>query len=414
MCHLHIKFGEYNQAKIEAEKVLDSAEKKTLAVELERATSLHDKILQAFNGSNWKQVETLCRDLITTYSPFGKELYTMRIKALVRLKEFQRAIDSARSKARIETDPLETNLLIGKLYLSIGNPDLGLTFVTECLRLDSDNSKCRALSKSIKSFKSTLESTEKGMLLKVAVKTLEELLSKIEEGVPKEAPYYDPDDHNLFEAFRVPVLKSLCKKHCLLKTEGRAIKVCEDAMKIDTSNSEFYNIRLAELFIALGNYDEAINRLDKARGRSERNREIEELIKKAHQGKREKMLTRYYDILGVPRDATEDQIRKAHKSSVLKWHPDKQKDASDAEFAKKMIHDINEAYDVLGDKKKRRLYDQGLDPNDPHGAPFGGFQHGSRGGGMHFADDFINLFNQQQRGRGRGRQGGFQWFRDDL
>jgi len=62
----------------------------------------------------------------------------------------------------------------------------------------------------------------------------------------------------------------------------------------------------------------------------------------------------YYKILGVPRSATDDELKKAYRKLALKYHPDK----NQAPGAEEKFKQIGEAYDVLSDEKKRRIYDQ--------------------------------------------------------
>lgn len=65
----------------------------------------------------------------------------------------------------------------------------------------------------------------------------------------------------------------------------------------------------------------------------------------------------YYDILGVSRNASAEEIKKAYRKQALEWHPDRHQGA-DKEAAEKRFKGINEAYQVLSDSQKRAAYDQ--------------------------------------------------------
>ena len=64
----------------------------------------------------------------------------------------------------------------------------------------------------------------------------------------------------------------------------------------------------------------------------------------------------YYQILGVPRNATDEQIKKAYRKLAMQYHPDR--NPGKEEWANQKFKEINEAYGVLGDPEKRRRYDQ--------------------------------------------------------
>lgn len=101
----------------------------------------------------------------------------------------------------------------------------------------------------------------------------------------------------------------------------------------------------------------------------------------------------YYDVLGVSRDASEDDIKHAYRELSKKWHPDVNK-APDAE---QKFKEINEAYEVLGDKQKRAQYDQygaaGMNGSAGNGAGgFGGA--GNAGAGAGGFGDFGDIFSQ--------------------
>jgi DnaJ-class molecular chaperone len=77
----------------------------------------------------------------------------------------------------------------------------------------------------------------------------------------------------------------------------------------------------------------------------------------------------YYDILGVTKNASADEIKKAYRKQALEWHPDRHRD--DKEVAEKRFKEINEAYQILSDAQKKAAYDQfGHDAF----APGGGFR----------------------------------------
>lgn len=87
----------------------------------------------------------------------------------------------------------------------------------------------------------------------------------------------------------------------------------------------------------------------------------------------------YYDILGISKGSSADEIKKAYKKQALEWHPDRHKD--DKETAEKRFKEINEAYQILSDPQKKSAYDQfghsAFTPGGgtPGGNPFaGGFQ----------------------------------------
>ena len=108
----------------------------------------------------------------------------------------------------------------------------------------------------------------------------------------------------------------------------------------------------------------------------------------------------YYQTLGIEKSASADDIKKAYRKLVRKYHPDVSK-ASDAESKTK---ELNEAYDVLGDAEKRSAYDE-LGRGHRHGQPFqpppdwgSAYDFGGGGGEDFFSDLFANAGRRGQRG----------------
>jgi molecular chaperone DnaJ len=121
----------------------------------------------------------------------------------------------------------------------------------------------------------------------------------------------------------------------------------------------------------------------------------------------------YYDVLGVPKNATEEDIKKAYRKLAMKHHPDRNQ-GDDAKKSEDKFKEAKEAYEMLSDAQKRAAYDQfghaGVDPNmGGRGGPgpegFGGFAEA-------FGDIFGDIFGGGAAGGGARRgPGGQQVYR---
>jgi molecular chaperone DnaJ len=110
----------------------------------------------------------------------------------------------------------------------------------------------------------------------------------------------------------------------------------------------------------------------------------------------------FYEILGVQKDATEDDLKKAYRRQAMKYHPDRNQGDKEAEGKFK---ELNEAHDVLKDAEKRAAYDRfGHAAFEQGGGGAGGFQQGGNPFGAGFEDIFEEMFGRFGGGNGRGQQ----------
>jgi molecular chaperone DnaJ len=112
----------------------------------------------------------------------------------------------------------------------------------------------------------------------------------------------------------------------------------------------------------------------------------------------------FYEILGVPKNASDEDIKKSYRKLAMKFHPDRNQGEGSKE-AEVKFKEAKEAYEMLSDPQKRAAYDQhghaGVDPN-MRGGPGGG--EGFGGFAEAFGDIFGDMFGQQRGRAGGGRQ----------
>ena len=114
----------------------------------------------------------------------------------------------------------------------------------------------------------------------------------------------------------------------------------------------------------------------------------------------------YYEVLGLKKGASDDEIKKAYKKLARKYHPDLNRD--DPKTAEEKFKEVNEAYDVLKDPKKKATYDQfGHDAFDPRRGGAGAGGGNPFGGGFEGFDmnDIFDMFGMGGGGRRARRQG---------
>ena len=190
----------------------------------------------------------------------------------------------------------------------------------------------------------------------------------------------------------------------LLKKEyDKAYDDCCNSLELNDGYVKAY-VRRQKALIGLERYDEAEADADRAYKLDPQNRELRNNLQQVKRQCKAAKRKDYYKILGVSKDATEDEIKKGFKKSAMKWHPDRFAASDEKERAKAeaKFKEIGEAYEVLKDARMKQKYDQGYDLDEIKNgsAAFG------HGGGVDISSIFDLLGGMHGGMGGMGGMGG--------
>jgi len=153
---------------------------------------------------------------------------------------------------------------------------------------------------------------------------------------------------------------------------SQCIEDCTRALADDANYTKAY-LRRGRAYMDTEQYDEAVRDYEAA-FKIDRTHEIKEQLNNAKLELKKSKRKDYYKILGVDKNAADDEIKKGYKKRALLHHPDRHSDATPAEKEEheRKFKEVGEAYAVLTDAKKRSRYDRGQDLDDG----FDGFSQG--------------------------------------
>lgn len=179
-----------------------------------------------------------------------------------------------------------------------------------------------------------------------------------------------------------------------------AIQDCDRAIQLDPSYTKARKTR-AKALGEDGDWEEAVRAYKNIQEQTPEEPGIAKDIRHAELELKKSKRKDYYKILGVEKDASESEIKRAYRKLAVIHHPDKNINDPEAEHRFK---DIQEAHETLTDAQKRERYDSGVDLMEPGEGFGGGFPGGGMGGGVQIDPEM--LFNMMNGG-GRGGGGGF-------
>lgn len=295
------------------------------------------------------------------------------------------------STSLMRNNPTDADALVlrGRAFYQAGENDNALKHFRQALSYDPDLTQARTLLKTVQKLDKAKEDGNaafKSGRYSAAVKLYSEALQ------------VDPSN----KGTNSKILQNRAMARLKIKEYKAAVADCNEALKLDPTYTKARKTR-AKALGESGNWEQAVKDLKELAESNPEEPGIQKEIRSAELELKKSKRKDYYKILGIEKDASEQDIKKAYRKLAIVHHPDKN---PGEEEAAERFKDIGEAYECLSDAQKRERYDSGADLEEMlagsgGGHPFGG---GGMGGGVQIDPEM--LFQMFGQGGGMGGMGG--------
>ena len=373
LASVYIIKGKIGDAKIMQEKALNlepynsTFKEQMTSIEkiLEDEIKLEDKI----KDKKFEDAEEVCKRLIEKVSDFSD----------LKLKYIQVLIENVKLTDALKYINKEINFEDKK------NNEQFDYLTALCLYYDGQYEKAK---KQINLMKSKGNSIDTKDLLN-KVNTIESVKNKAneifkqkkyEEAIEEYTKILEFDPSN--KKFNSLILANRALCYQKLNKNVEALRDSNQSIKLNPFYARGY-IKRGNVYMELKMFDDARADFQKAKDLDPNISGVEGYLNDANKKAESARKRDYYAILGIDKNADEKEIKRAYKKMAMKYHPDRNSESEESKkMAEKKFIDVNDAYTVLSDPKKRSMYDQGVDPLNPEEA---------QGGGMHFGGDASEI-----------------------
>jgi DnaJ family protein C protein 7 len=379
----HLAMGEPAAAVRCYEKVLETEPNNQVAkAELTQARAVQqyeESAENSYNKGDFRKV-VFCMDRCIALSPECRRFRIFKAECLVFLKRYQEAQEIANDILHMENMNADAVYVRGLCLYYQDNMDKAFQHFQQVLRLAPDHNKAKAVYRKAKLLKNKKEEGNEAFRA-----------GKLQSAYDLYTEALSIDPNNIFTNSKLYCNRATVSSK--LKNFENAITDCTKAIELDDSYLKAY-LRRAKCFQEMEQYEEAVRDYEKIY-KMDKTRDNKRLLQDAKLELKKSKRKDYYKILGVGKDASEDEIKKAYRKRALLHHPDRHSNASDGEKKEqeKKFKEVGEAYTVLSDSKKKMRYDSGQDLEDLDGSSFGDFDPntifqaffaGGPGGGFSF------------------------------
>merc|ERR1712038_625433 len=334
---------------------------------------------QAYQGKDYRK-SLWCLDKALEVATHSLAIKTSRAECLAFLGRYTEASEAANSVLQFDNLNADAIYVRGLCLYYEDNVDRAFSHFTQVLRFAPDHVRAKEIYKKAKSLKAKKE--EGNTAFKAG--NLDEAYK-----LYSEALLIDPCNRSTNAKLYFNRATVAAKQ----KKTNKCISDCDKALELDASYVKPL-LRRAKCYMETEQYEEAIRDYERILKSDKSNMESRQLLQEAKLELKKSKRKDYYKILGVEKSANDDEIKKAYRKRAMVHHPDRHSSASDDEKKdhETKFKEVGEAYAILSDEKKRRLYDSGQDLED--------------GGGHGFHDVDPNSIFQAFFGGGMGGMGG--------
>uniref|UniRef100_A0A069DZ51 Putative dsrna-activated protein kinase inhibitor p58 n=1 Tax=Panstrongylus megistus TaxID=65343 RepID=A0A069DZ51_9HEMI len=317
---------------------------------LETLKHYNDDANKAYASKEYRTV-VFCLDRALEVSSACAKFKVLKAECLALLGRYQEAQELANDVLASDKQNADAILVRGMCLYFQDNVERAFTHFQHVLKLAPDHTKAMDIYKKAKALK---QKKEEGNEAFKANKNTEAY------NLYSEALNIDPNNTST----NAKLYFNRATVSSKLGRLNEAISDCSSALKLDPNYLKAL-LRRAKCYMELQQYEEAIKDYEKAVS-MESSREMKKLLADAKLELKKSKRKDYYKILGVDKNASTEDIKKAYRKRALVHHPDRHANASEGERKEqeKKFKEVGEAYGVLSDPQKRARYDNGQDFED--------------------------------------------------
>ena len=324
--------------------------------------------------SIYSQCVSLLGEILQDHSKGNQDLALMRIECALGMGDHNLVRNEVNKMLEKNPNNLKALYFKAKSFIRMGAVDAARTHIRKCFSVDQEYDLCVQLHKQIKAYekqKKVVQDQQNNRNWQGALDAIDEAFRIDPEG---------PETNN----FR----KLRCQLYNNLRMIKEGLQACTTCIEAEGENPGLLDVYLTRADIHILNDD-----LDSAQADVNKAREFDQRSQKVHQKQQNlerlrKLAERkdYYKILGVPKTASDKDIKSAYRKLAMQYHPDKTQSLpeEEREKAQALFRDIAEAKDILSDDEKRGKYDRGEDLNEQQHHGHHPHHHFHHPGGQHF------------------------------